>query len=106
MGTNPTTPQVHTRAVTANSSRRAAFWGRDTGTVRAEIDLGVDNTVKNIRVVQTVVLGTQLSGVMAGPDDQPNLEKMSVAEGLTTPCSELSVEFSLSNGHIHMEGVP
>ena len=98
MGTIAPTPTAHTRAVTANSSKRAAFWGGDAGAVWAAIDLGVNDTLKNIRVVQTVILGTQLSGVMAVPDDQPNLEKMSIAEGLTKPYIELSVEFSLSNG--------
>jgi hypothetical protein len=100
MATVAPTPTARATAMITNNPKRAAFWGGDTGTVWAAIDLGVNNTVRNIRVIQTVILGTQLSGVMSVPDDRLNLEKMSIVEGLTKPYIELAVGFSLSNGQV------
>jgi len=60
------TPITRATAGTTNNPKRAAFWGGDSGSVWPEIDLGVNNTLKNIRVVQTVIIGTQLAGLVIG----------------------------------------
>jgi hypothetical protein len=98
MATDPTTSTAH-GSVAKSNSRRAAFWGGDNGAVWAGIDQGVNDTLRSIRVLQTILPGTQHSG-MSVPDETLQLETMAVAEGLTKPYVELAVEFSLSNGQV------
>ncbi len=93
------TPITRATTGTTNNPKRAAFWGGDSGSVWPEIDLGVNTTLKNIRVVQTVIIGTQLAGVSV-PDEPLNIRQMSIEEGLTKPYIELAVKFSLSNGQV------
>ncbi len=94
-----TTLSARAMAANTSNSRRAAFWGGDTGPVWANIDQGVNNTLSNIRVVQTVISGTPLSG-MSVPQETVDFKKLSIEEGLTLPYVEIAVGFSLSNGQV------
>lgn len=92
-------PIARATGVTTNNIRRAAFWSGDAGTVWAGIDQGVNNTLQNIRVMQTVISGTQLSGVSV-PQETVDFGTLSIEEGLTLPYIEIAVAFSLSNGQV------
>lgn len=84
---------------TPGSARRAAYWGGGGAAVWAAIDQGVNNTLKNIRVVQTVISGTPLAGLSV-PQETVDFRKLSIEEGLTLPYIEIAVNFSLSSGQV------
>lgn len=82
------------------ATNRDGFW---TASVWQSIDDGVSKAVAAIRVVQTIIPATQLTGVTSVPADQFNPDKMSISEGLTKPYIELAVEFSLTNGQVNAD---
>ena len=83
-----------------NAANRNGFW---TAPVWQAIDDGVSKAVSAIRVVQTIIPGTLLTGVTSVPADVFNPERMSIAEGQTKPYLELAVEFPLTNGQVNAD---
>jgi uncharacterized linocin/CFP29 family protein len=83
----------------ASKTKRASFWGGDGGTVWSRIDVGVNETVQGVRVVQNVIAGAHVPG-MSVPYEELNPDELSFAEGRTKPYIELAVEFSITNGQV------
>lgn len=80
--------------------------GRDkiwTPEIWGEIDKAVNAEVGQIRVAQKVFPGSAMPNGQAVPADKLDLATMTIAEGLTKPFIEISVEFGLTQSQVDNE---
>jgi uncharacterized linocin/CFP29 family protein len=72
-----------------------AIWG--------EIDTAVSWEVGRLRVAQKIFTASPSSSNQYVPSDVLDVEKMTIAEGRTTPYLEISVDFPLTQGQVDNE---
>jgi uncharacterized linocin/CFP29 family protein len=83
-----------------NNLGRDQLWTKE---VWADIDKAVLDEVGSIRVVQKVFSSTNMPNAANVPADKFDADEMKIAEGITKPFIEISVEFSLTQSQVDNE---
>lgn len=83
-----------------NNQGRDQLWTKD---IWDGIDQAVQDEVGRIRVVQKAIAGVNVQDAPNVPADHFDPDEMTIAEGITKPMIEISVEFSLTANQVANE---